>query len=114
MQRIITLDPRTPMNFEPVSTVYLGREIKTAANAILPPTPFEPRPYPWLDPWLETLVALYMSTEREHIPSLPDLTLFVQQAVVQRNHAYYGYRREEHDAMIRRTLEELMYTTPPS
>ncbi|KAI1758612.1 hypothetical protein GGR53DRAFT_529110 [Hypoxylon sp. FL1150] len=109
MQFLITLNPKDSVAQPSVRFVHLGREILSRANQILPPKPFDPRPYPWLDEWLEALIGLCMSRQPEHIPKLQDLTLFVQQAVRERDHGFYGFIPSERDSVIRETMESIIH-----
>lgn len=111
MLQLITMDWRITEGNTPVSIFHLGREIKTFANPILPPTPWDPSPYPWVDPWLVTLIALCLATEPQNVPSLPELTLYGQQAVRERTAAFYD-DPDESNIAIYNLMRTILYDAP--
>ncbi|KAI1374383.1 hypothetical protein F4677DRAFT_447377 [Hypoxylon crocopeplum] len=92
--------------------VYNGQNIPTYAKGILPPFPGGPRPFPWLDEWLATLVALCMATDGNNRPNLQALSVWVPYSVRERTAEFYGIPTETNHA-IQQLCETIIHNAPP-
>ncbi|OTA98774.1 hypothetical protein M426DRAFT_17098 [Hypoxylon sp. CI-4A] len=91
---------------------YLGMMIPTRANVILPEQPHGPSPYPWLDDWLATCVALCMIVEDDHMPPYQTLISWLLYAVVNRDENFYRGRPDETDRQIFEGCKQLLMDAP--
>ncbi|KAI1102042.1 hypothetical protein F4804DRAFT_314338 [Jackrogersella minutella] len=108
MLQLITLDLDTTYATTPVTIDYLGQNVQTRANPILPPSSGSPSPFPWLDQWLATVVSLCVATQFDGVPTLQTLSVIVPYAVRERNGEFYGVP-EESDQAIRDLCQEILY-----
>ncbi|OTA97545.1 hypothetical protein M434DRAFT_26565 [Hypoxylon sp. CO27-5] len=102
MMKLITLDvdckEAPPSN--PVTIDYLGQNVQTRANSILPRFIGAPSPYPWLDEDLGTLIGLCMAVQSEHLPTLQALSVMISYAVVHRDARFYGVAEESDNTIF--------------
>ncbi|KAI1205129.1 uncharacterized protein F4807DRAFT_444127 [Annulohypoxylon truncatum] len=113
MIMLITLEYHFRMEMDPVWMTHDNEDIETYAASILPREDDMPRPFPWLDPWLATIIGLCLATEVNihQIPSLEQLSTWVSIAVLERTTAFY-HDFNESDAVIREICEKIVLNPP--
>ncbi len=113
MMQLISLDYMTEPADEPGVFEYLGQTVGTVADKIVAPYIGGPRPFPWLDRWLETLVALCLTIEDGRLPPIQDFSIYVPYAVVERNAEFYGDPAET-DSAIEELCKRIILHAPVS
>lgn len=115
MAVLITLDPfvdiAKPGRGAFTTIDVVGERIQTNASPILPAWLGAPNPYPWLDEWLATIVALCLASDRNQRPTLQTLTAWISYAIVERNAMFYGVP-QENDNTIKALCEQIILNAP--
>ncbi|KAI1413494.1 kinase-like domain-containing protein [Hypoxylon sp. FL1857] len=107
MLKLISLNNLAQDSLTPMLFNYLGEDIETRANLIFAPSPGQPRPFPWLDEWLATIIGLCMGVDVNRMPTYQTLSQWVQYAVIERNASYYGIP-EESDETVRTICQQVI------
>ncbi|OTB05544.1 hypothetical protein M426DRAFT_10589 [Hypoxylon sp. CI-4A] len=110
MMQLIAMDISVEWNKKGTIINYLGQDIETRANAILPAYQHGPSPYPWLDEWMATIISLLLAAEQEkHMPTLPALTNWVVYACRNRTAEFYNNPAVESDGVIIESVKKIIY-----
>ncbi|KAI0112363.1 hypothetical protein F4776DRAFT_674303 [Hypoxylon sp. NC0597] len=100
MMKLVTLDidcEEAPPT-DPVTIDYLGQNVQTRANPILPPFIGAPWPYPWLDQDLGTLIGMCMAVQSQL--TLQALSVMLSYAVNHRDANFYGVAEESDNVVF--------------
>ncbi|KAI0383315.1 hypothetical protein F5Y04DRAFT_287472 [Hypomontagnella monticulosa] len=90
---------------------YLGKGIVSYATTIHPPYVGGPKPYPWLDDWMATIIGLCMAVKFRNLPGLRTLSQWLPYAVIHRDADFYG-THEETDQTVRSLCEHILFDAP--